>query len=386
MARGATRSGNTSLRYTVIAISKTEDPREGFHEYMFAEGGDFVRPVVDEEVLALTGDRTGGGSAVFLLSTDDLAKGAKDPRAQRYEQATFGTNMVPVVSHGPMTHMLVSEWPGSETEAVKLYAFSHALDGKPPITGTIPVKSARQLMLPNPNGVPTPVFRDGHLYFATVDAWDGKTATFCLRDEAQWVRTLIPTAGIKSKNQAQLDALKALGPCRIRLVGLDVTIGTKDITGKKIVDFSFGGRDKGDPADTVISYSMPSIEITKAGDVVVVFERTQYNTLDLSKEIYPEARYRVLYHQDNGKIRGSAVLSKGTCCDPHPSPNVKFGDTVTLPKQDSIWTRDITAAVLDPDDEQTVWMAGAFGIDPSTNPSDYGKPTAYQLVIGAVHP
>jgi hypothetical protein len=127
-------------------------------------------------------------------------------------------------------------------------------------------------------------------------------------------------------------------------------------TPKVIKERTFGKHHKGETGKSV-SYGAPGVMATKAGDAVVVYNRS-------SGAVYPEARY-TLWHHGEADVRPSAVLATGST-----SPGFSSTNPTT-------WNSDMGGAALDPDDEQTVWIAHVHSVKGTTTNISVGKVTVH---------
>ena len=134
---------------------------------------------------------------------------------------------------------------------------------------------------------------------------------------------------------------------------------------------------------------MPSLAVAASGDMVFVYGRIPVQT---AAPLFPEARYSV-YYADSRGLRRSRVLQAGEWMPVAPFDDAATTATVVT-WQGGPSKLDHTAAVVDPVDDQTVWMAAAFA--DSTLQGNWnttcGKPGApdcsrwRSMVIGRVKP
>ena len=113
---------------------------------------------------------------------------------------------------------------------------------------------------------------------------------------------------------------------------LAVSLGLPTDSASGFLDKTFGLRGPGDDDDAVVYYGTPGISVTRNGDIVLVYQRAGAST-------YPEARYNVWYREE-ADLRGSRTLHEGNLST---SLSVHYA-----------------GIALDPDLE-TVWMAHAYG-------------------------
>src|SRR5262245_27619524 len=90
-------------RYVAFAISKTEDPRDGFHQYMLTESNyrDWPRISVNGAVFVIAHNSGGDANSyvAYVLSVNALKSGDKDPPRFRYMQSDLGVGAVVPVTH-----------------------------------------------------------------------------------------------------------------------------------------------------------------------------------------------------------------------------------------------------------------------------------------------
>jgi hypothetical protein len=364
---------STNVRFTLIAVGYEEDPRAGFHEYVYTDGGDDPRIAVDDKHLAVA---SSDGALVFLFDADALAKGDKHPKLGRFASGTdYDGNVIPVNAHAPWpNHTLFLERPNRGDTSLRIYGFSDLQ--KKPIKGTLHLSPQRPpfwVMYLYPGAVPArPTYRNGKLYLTSWGGTDKSDVKLgCKMDDIRVAvvqqNTTAPASVLAPKLKAA-QTISHLGACSVRVVGFEVSIHSGSIDGKSIADVIFGRSAPDDATGVIRSYGIPAIEVSKSGAVVAVYLRTQWS--NEKRGIYPEARYSVLYPGEKG-IRRSRLLHAGEWGDSHP----KVTDTIIqLPAVNL----DLAQAVVDPDDEHIVWMAHVYG--------KKNKKTGYELVVGAVKP
>lgn len=315
-----------SRRYVALAVSKTDDPRDGFHQWMIAESNyaDWPRLALANGMLVLghashSSSTDGEKPVAYVFDFAALRAGDADPPRFVYfpehvgAQGVDGGNVVPV-SHldaGSKHAFLLQPdgqrfriWgfrkPGKDWRAPPAWYDDVHLDAK--------VNMIRDI----------PYFRAGHLVCTTVLVHDGATPE---RMGARIIRVPVADEGQVFRADAQ--------------AVLDLRIGS---------------------ASASFSYERPAVAVTRNGDVAVVFGRTPASGGDP-----PEVRYCVVYDGE-GKARLSRRLRQADV----PSdgawiwPGLHHG-----------------GAAPDPDGE-TMWLTHAF-----TTLDDEGE-TTFRAVVGAV--
>jgi hypothetical protein len=167
---------------------------------------------------------------------------------------------------------------------------------------------------------------------------------------------------------------------RINLISASTAFGLLPCPGSDCLTFTFGVHDGDDPASDVLSYELPSMAVTGAGDMVLLHGRVPVTT---TAPIGQEARYRVFYH-DNRGLQDGAVLHAGSpvlkavfCSStpPETTPtaenyfHVDFSKTCPQPA-----FQDYGTAFADPNGA-SIWFAHAFA-----------TPSGFKMVGGMVTP
>jgi hypothetical protein len=306
-------------RFIAVAVSRTEDPRKGWHRYVLVdEYADWPKMAIHERYLVL-GHR--GSPNVYVFDADKLAAGNPDKgpvRLARYDAASFpGARFIdPVNHHGPTggaTFLFGTD--GSDRVTVFGLVSPDPSRAAPPVLVAGPRISVGAKLETFDNNA---VYRDGKLYVT----WDECTPGY---DEC--------------------------GPRRIRVLRLPVLLGRA--SGKAVLtastdpsqgylDLAFGGREPDDAPGDVADYVKPVLDVTAAGDVVVGFARRGFRT---RAPVPFELRYAILYHGEAAP-RPSVLVRRGTWAEaPDIDDNGKAGI-------------DLAGAQTDPDD-QRVWISHA---------------------------
>jgi hypothetical protein len=128
-------------------------------------------------------------------------------------------------------------------------------------------------------------------------------------------------------------------PLKVRLIAIQLNWANNQLSLSKVLDYSFGHNGPGDNSMDLVSYELPSLEVTKNGDVVIAYMRRPVQTVNT---LYNEVRYSLFYHNEN-TTRPSAVLKKG-----EGAANKPHGDGL-----------DLAVQSLDPDG-LTAWITHAY--------------------------
>jgi hypothetical protein len=307
-------SQTQSRRYIAIAVSRTEDPRDGFHRYILVnEYSDWPKIAVHDRYLILNHR---GASHLYVFDADKLAAGNPDKGpvllanldARSFPGAKY---LDPVTHHGPTggaTYLLGS----NGTNQVIPFALVNPDPARampPRILAGPPITLGAKLGTLENNAV----FRDGKLYF-----------TF-----AEWVPTTTSHEPFR-----RVHVFRApVRPAGDRL-------WATDDPAQGYLDGIIGGREPDDAPDDVVDYAKPALDVDGRGNVVVVYSRKGYRT---RTDLPPEVRYSILY---NGESKA------------RPGVLVRRGSAMGLPDIDAAGI-DLAFAQTDPDDA-TVWITHAY--------------------------
>ncbi len=302
-------------RFILVAVSKTEDPRDGFCQYVLVdEYADWPRMTIHGKRLVLSHQ---GGKKVFVFDADKLAAGnpgAGPVLVQKFLESSFPESQVlaQVTHHGNVdaTYMLGIGDGGKSWTA-------YAIVPGAPGGGVQLLKTT--FTTPDREGIwvrNNPIYRDGKLYITGGDCeeWDDLAKNkkgYCRRELVRVLR--VPLA--RSGNKLTVSKDTALG----------------------YLDISFGNRGPGDDPSDRVSYSVPALEVTKTGEMVLAYTRVGQMT---AKPLFPEARYSVFLHD------------KPT---PHRSALIRAGNSLVSTVITGGGVIDLTGAAIDPVDDTTVW-------------------------------
>ena len=372
------QQNETARRYTAIAVSRSEDPRDGFDQWMTTESAytDWPRMATADGILiaANNGCKDSDENPIcsnspfasvplsarsrrpmaVVFNLDDMIAKAAMPRNFRIDpyQVGGGGTIYPVIHHGDAKGWTYMVQP--QSGALALWRFPKiAADWKTPPT----LSSTNTNIDGGMNGFREGVtFQNGALYFSAADL-----------------------AAARKPNVA---------PARYRARGMriDVTSTKSNFSlaqcpGSGCLDFSFGIRDGDDGEKDTFSYEMPSLAVTGKGDMVVVHGRAPVSKASIGQE----ARYRVYYHDQRG-LQDGAVLHTGSPAltgifcqngSAETTPTVEnyfhiyYGDSVCKSQKNF---QDYGTAFSDPDGT-SVWVAHAFAVS-----------SGYKMIVGKVTP
>lgn len=334
----STRATDPAVRrYFAVAISKSEDPRDGFWQYMTTESNyaDWPRVIAQHGVVVMSHNsyqasdewREGPTPTTYVFVTDSMRTGRPRPPSRKLYAAETGGSIVPVANYGAVT----GNWTSltrRDGDVLHLYSF-RTFASLQQAGGLAHASVTLDAGLPDKRNV-FDVRRGNQLYLA---------------------------------GHLRVDtAVRNVKPARysVRVVRLPLTLGsaglpTPTAQGTGFLDTYFGKRATSDAATDLVSYEVPSMAVTADGDMVFVYGRIPVQT---ASPLFPEARYSVMYADSRG-LRRSRLLQAGEWM-----PTATFDDASTTatvhPFVNGRRKLDHTAATVDPVDDRTVWMAAAF--------------------------
>jgi hypothetical protein len=336
---------NSTVPSFLCAISKTENPLDGFFLYWWnavptsqgsgfeaGDGADYPCIGIARHVFIQTNKVAGAAYKhwrVVLRNADKMAQGLPGNQIDGWEW--WGWNnpdgkktyiIQPAVHHGSSSDriFLVNKW-GNNAE---VWAIDHPLTPQqsyaradvklPGTSGSLINGPQKGSLVANPPPIAMgpqigdaflkAVYRGGKLYFTANNAkdWDGTGALGCGR--------------LIRANVANFP---------------NVTIE---------IDRTFGRASEGDAQGKTFHYGWPSIEVNKKGDMVLSTTRT-------SKSIFPEIRLSA-YFAAEADIRSSVLLHAGE------SPYFEgSGRTYN-------YYGETTASCVDPSNDTSIWVASQF--------------------------
>lgn len=314
-------------RYTMFAITVSEDPRDGFHTYWVPSGGDWDQIAVTERYFLITYNGVGNKTKdplIYIFSADDMAEGSSTLASWVYFASDLGVDggVTPVTLHDATggrvyfvapngTSMMVWAWIPPVRRNV----------GPSLIKATAPLGTASGMIKGKA------VLQSGKIHL-----------TFGSNAACPPIPPGLPEC--PSKVRVIKIALKWLG---------FTLVATKDF------DYCFGHQGPGDDPSDFVSYELPSLEVNKKGNVVIAYIRRPVKT---KNPLFNEVRYSVLRHNESS-TRPSVVLKKGE------------GQATKKPLDAGI---DLAVLALDPSDRLTIWITHAYALDSGS----------YGMIVGTV--
>jgi hypothetical protein len=312
-------------RYLAFAVSRTEDPRDGFWMYATTEQNysDWPRVTVAEGMLVIAHNRhthprdyEGTRPAVYLFRLTDLAQGRPYPASRKLLRHEVGGNVKPVVPYGasPGWAMLLRQ-DDAKLALLSLRGITDWTQAPVLKRDSITAASALPFM-----GV-APIVRDGRLYFAGHAEVAAATGTQRPRYGMRLLR--LPLTGLAS--HPRMDETTAGGALDRCLVC--------DGTGNRTAE-------------------VPSIGVTADGSMVIGFG---LSSVTLTDSLPPEARYVVL--------GASAATAE-------PSVLIRAGEHMPFDVPKNTTRRQITTPSVRMDhshvtvspDGRTVWVIGMYAL------------------------
>lgn len=332
---GAKQTRTQARRYIAVAVSRTDDPRQGFYRYILVnQYSDWPKMAINDRYLIL-GHRA--SNTIHVFDADKLAAGNPDQGPVKLAKLTSkhfpGVKYIaPVTHHGApsgVTYLLGSD--GSED--VRVFA----------LVNPDPNRAARPVVLAGPSvdlGTRlgtlegNAIYRNGFLYF-TWDQW-------APGHEKEYRQIRLVRLPVRP-NGARPTAIWSAADARYEYLNTVI-----------------GGREPDEPPGDVMNYEKPALDVNASGAAVVVYSRKAYRA---RVDVPPEVRYAILYHGE-AQARPGVLLRRGTTSEvPDIDNNVKAGI-------------DLAFAQVDPD-ERTVWVSHAWAD---------ARVRWYRHVVAAVRP
>ena len=324
--RGSNEYCDLVRRLVAFAVSKTEDPRDGFYQYIMTanEYRDWPWMAVNRGhfTVAHHGLVNARFPAITVFSTNAVALGNEHPPYFRYSnRALVGRRLLPPRQYGPAgdpSFLLSATGEGR----LDIFAFPQSAD---PWTTPTPLHTSVEMGDQLVPSLLNTVYRNQRLYFVGSKKIEDGNRT---RSSVRLVRlpvTLSPTS---------------------------ISVSTDAATG--FLDWFFGLNAFGDPAGSRINYKDPSIAVNARGDMLFAYYRESF----AGPALFSEARYS-LWRNGEPKQRRSRLLKAG---------EAEVSDTI-----------DYTTAVVDPADDRSFWIALPYA-------KAAGRSGSYKPVFGKVSP
>jgi hypothetical protein len=354
-------------RYWAFAVSRTEDPRDGFYQWMSTEPAttfDYPRFSVNQGVMLVESNAHGYAPwlpamgrkpYVYALSVDDLLQGKAYPRSRKiFPSEFFGTksftwaydddddpsndpnigtfgeaypDVFPVIQYGDAggRSFLVTLATG-ETGRLDVFSFVNPTDWTafPPIqtTSTHLTENGQAIAIGYPSMVP--VMRDGKVYHAWHRA--GTTNGATEHRDIRFMRFEIQG----------LPGVPAAEP-----VDLSVT-------------FTYGA----------VTAECPALAVTRDGHIVILYGRRGFLV-----PLNHEARYSIFYADGRG-LQPSQLLHGGEF----------LADKAQYCGGDGI--ADYVTATIDPADQGLVWVIANY----TDKADNAGESDGVRTIVGQVRP
>lgn len=317
-----------SRRLVAFAVSKTEDPRDGFYQYMTTENNyrDWPRIAINGNHLLIANnaaDGMGNGPAAYVFSVADVKQGKPNPA---------GVKLFPSDLTGVGQVNLVSALDNSVGFSCLLTTVNNRLsilyfDKTASLQSKPTIKLATVNLTDNIGFLRQGAYiRNNNLYF---------TYDYTIK------------ARVPNTKQAML---------KVRYVRLPLVTNSSQLSittsGTGVLEVGFGKRSVDDDAADLVSYEEPAMAVNSKGDFLIGYGRTGYET---KNTLFPEVRYSIFYHNET-EHRRSNLLRKGeslpmsvhqneTVSTAHThSDELHYSSATSDPSDDSFWIIHVFAA------------------------------------------
>ena len=338
-------------RYFAFAVSKTEDPRDGFRLWFWNDN----KRVADWPYIAVNGDNfmvthhaeQSGKPLAYVFSVAAMLQGKSSLPNWTYNAADVGgdeTTLVPVTHYGDTAGLTYLVRPGAKFE---IFAFPGSPAGgavRPQLLTTSITLGAAPSMLRA-----GAIYRGGKVYFVCMTKITDRVA------DQGGPRMSVRVARIPVK----------------KVSATSIKASTDSAAG--FLDHVFGRNAPEDAPDDLVSYEMPALAVNKNGVMVIVYGRVGVTT---AQTLFPEARYSV-YYPNEARQRRSRVLQKGDFLPTFVHEGETKATATHYVDKSSKGGIDFGTAVVDPVDDLTAWMIHEFA-----NKARGG----YKTVAGVVKP
>ena len=342
-------------RYFAYAVSMTEDPRDGFNQYMTTESNtrDWPRMTVHGgRVLVAHNSASppaeGDTPVLYGFDLSESAAGAAQPANwQLYGSDFAGASRVLLCEHHGDTGGVSLVFDIRKSDLVlRLAAF--------PVTG-------------NNWFAPKPVL--GQVTLGTGAPFPGANAVF--RDGAfHMTGSVLVTDRVPSSDPPPRMSVR-----RIKVPFTEIGPNAILVDTAGVVDKFFGRNAPTDAPTDLVSYDRPALAVNKFGDVIYSYGRTGIST---QQPLNPEVRYSI-WRAGEPAQRRSQLLQAGEYQPmwfyDNPYDNLP-AETVETSVTHS-YRVDYSTAVVDPVDDKTFWFINEYA---DKNIGDW------RTVIGVVDP
>jgi hypothetical protein len=334
---------NGPVRFPLVAVSVSQDPRDGWFLYTtFQQKSDWPKITVFEDYVMIGHAKSPN---IWIYDANLLAQGKNSPLIWRFTGDDFDTDYVTVVrQHAPSAHMAIVLGADFGDDDISVFGLLNPTPGKAgkpkfidggSVDLDVDVKLIDQF----------PVFRNGKIFMTWMEQGDLGN---------QQIR-VIRMPVMKNVDKAELSPSS------------DVDDGYREwLLAADPVGQMYGPRDA---KIDIIDYVKPSLDVIPHGDAVIVFAAGGVKTV---KPLDWEIRYTVLY-RDEKQPRPVGILRTGECGGlPSESSNSKAHI-------------DLSTAQSDPGDHKSVWIAHARAVKLS-KPDKQGRTCWYRARTGKVTP
>jgi hypothetical protein len=339
-------------RYFVVAVSRTDDPRDGFQAYINTETNysDGPRVGLGNGILIVahgaSKDVTDWKPMAYVFAISDMALGSAEPRNWKIDPfQTNGGSLLPVThlsSSSGWNHMV-----HANDISLEVFSFQNSattFSALPPLH-----KTSVDLTAKVDGFSEDIVFRNDKLHFVSVTK------------KAERIVNLAP---------AQYSARLVRVPLPLDADGFPKA---SNVIGEGFLDFDYGGRAASDVVNQRFSYDQPSLAVNADGDILVSFGRVPINSLTPQ-----EVRY-FIFRNATSDFEGSRLLKPGTGLLTFTYPDATTFTAVpywhVADDDNGAHYIDFANAVVDPSDDTTFWMTHEFS-----------NGSAFKMVVGRVLP
>jgi hypothetical protein len=355
-------------RFVGVAVTLSEDPRDGFHEFVLLdEYADWPRFALHGPFLIISHN---SNTKVHLFDAQKLTDGNFQHELVwrgTFSESDFNSDHIyPVVQHDradetepnqspfipsrPLDSNVSKKVPtflvGIAGDEITIFAFDPASTN--PLLSLISPPKLAKAIVPIADGSFTvrvnPVYRNGFIYIVGDHCAEGSGRT-CNHE----IRFL------------KIPVFRGSGP-------VESNIFASPLENLGFIDKTFGGLGHDAPSSLAgPSFEIPGVEVNKNDDVVIVYERAGPGAnvfLDA-----PGAFYRHVKKDGTAK---DGILHLAHC---GASAEEKLR---CAPRQPDQSIMDTAGIAIDPSDDATIWMAHAIG--------DSQSSTRFRMVIGHIKP
>jgi len=316
-------------RYYMFAVSVSEDPRDGFHQYAMTESiyRDWPwQSIVGDRYVVAGNHKTAdpGTPVATVFSVAAIGRGERHPPHFNYsEDDVAGVRYVQPVAQHVQTPGLTYLLGASGGRRLDIFAFLQSRDP----WKKAPLEHASVELDSDLPRLTNATFRNDLLYLVGNETVPATSMLY-----VHLFRIPVgPVAG---------------GPA----------IGVSKRASTGFLDETFGRRTPSDPPGALYSYDNPAVTVNADGHMLFGYCRRPFPN---GPPLQPEARYSVWYSGEN-VIRPSRQLQAGQAAD------------------DGSTTFDFVTATVDPDDK-TFWVALPFM-------QSFTKGPSFRMVVGKITP